>query len=46
VANVLEHQGVESFEKSWLELIASVTGQIEKAAATAQSSGTVKAAAD
>jgi transaldolase len=32
VAETLETQGVESFAKSWEELIASVTAQIEKAA--------------
>jgi transaldolase len=46
VANVLEHQGVDSFEKSWLGLIASVTEQIQKAGATVLPSGSVKAAAD
>jgi transaldolase len=44
VAEVLEHQGVESFDKSWEELIASVTEQIKKAGATVQQSA--KAAAD
>ena len=44
VANVLEQQGVESFEKSWEELIASVTEQIEKAGATVMPAGAVKPA--
>jgi transaldolase len=44
VAEVLERQGVESFDKSWEELIASVTEQIKKAGATVQQSA--KAAAD
>ena len=34
VAAVLERQGVESFKKSWEELIASVTAQVEKAGAS------------
>jgi transaldolase len=46
VADVLERQGVASFEKSWEELIASVTTQIEKAGATVSAAGGVKAAAD
>ncbi len=44
VAEVLEKQGVESFEKSWEELIASVTGQIEKAGASVTPAGVVKPA--
>nr|WP_294501940.1 transaldolase [uncultured Rhodopila sp.] len=44
VADVLEQQGVESFEKSWEELIASVTEQIEKAGATVMAAGAVKPA--
>jgi transaldolase len=44
VAAVLEQQGVESFEKSWEELIASVTGQIEKAGASVMPAGAVKPA--
>jgi transaldolase len=44
VANLLERQGVESFEKSWEELIASVTEQVKKAGATVLESGAVKPA--
>jgi transaldolase len=33
VADLLERQGVDSFEKSWEELIASVTEQVRKAGA-------------
>jgi transaldolase len=44
VADLLERQGVESFEKSWEELIASVTGQLEKAGATVMQAGAVKPA--
>jgi transaldolase len=44
VAEALERQGVESFDKSWEELIASVTEQIKKASATVLQSA--KAAAD
>jgi transaldolase len=33
VADVLEREGVGSFQKSWEELIASVTAQVEKAGA-------------
>ena len=44
VADLLERQGVDSFEKSWEELIASVTEQIKKAAAATGSP--VKAAAE
>jgi transaldolase len=41
VADLLETQGVASFEKSWEELIASVTEQIEKAGATVMPAGAV-----
>jgi transaldolase len=44
VAAVLEKQGVESFAKSWEELIASVTQQIEKAGAAVMPAGAVKPA--
>jgi transaldolase len=44
VADVLERQGVESFAKSWEELIASVTEQVEKAGATVMPTGAGKAA--
>jgi transaldolase len=44
VADLLERQGVESFEKSWEELIASVTEQVEKAGASVLPSGAVKPA--
>jgi transaldolase len=44
VADVLEKQGVESFEKSWEELIASVTQQIEKAGASVTPAGAVRPA--
>jgi transaldolase len=44
VAELLERQGVESFEKSWEELIASVTEQLEKAGATVMPAGAVKPA--
>jgi transaldolase len=44
VADVLEKQGVESFEKSWEELIASVTEQIEKAGGSVTPDGAVKPA--
>jgi transaldolase len=46
VADLLERQGVASFEKSWEELIASVTEQIEKAGATVMPAGAVKPAGD
>jgi transaldolase len=42
VALVLEEQGVASFAKSWEELIASVTEQIEKAGASVMPAGAVK----
>ena len=45
VANLLEKQGVESFEKSWEELIASVTEQLEKMGASVMPAGAVKPAA-
>jgi transaldolase len=44
VAELLESQGVSSFEKSWEELIASVTEQIEKAGAKVMPAGAVKPA--
>ncbi|HEY4044845.1 MAG TPA: transaldolase [Rhodopila sp.] len=44
VADLLERQGVDSFAKSWEELIASVTEQIEKAGATVTPAGAVKPA--
>jgi transaldolase len=44
VAKVLEEQGVASFEKSWEELIASVTEQIEKFGASVMPAGAVKPA--
>lgn len=44
VANALEEQGIESFAKSWDELIASVTKQVEKAGATVMPAGAVKPA--
>ena len=44
VADLLERQGVESFEKSWEELIASVTEQVEKAGASVMPGGAVKPA--
>jgi transaldolase len=44
VALLLEKQGVASFEKSWEELIASVTEQIEKAGASVMPAGAVKPA--
>jgi transaldolase len=44
VADLLERQGVESFEKSWEELIASVTEQVEKAGASVMPAGAVKPA--
>ncbi len=45
VATLLEHQGVASFEKSWEELIASVTEQLEKFGASVMPAGAVKPAA-
>ena len=44
VANTLEEQGVASFAKSWDELIASVTEQIEKAGGSVMPAGAVKPA--
>lgn len=44
VADLLETQGVASFEKSWEELIASVTEQLEKAGASVMPAGAVKPA--
>ena len=44
VSKLLERQGVESFEKSWEELIASVTKQLEKAGASVMPAGAVKPA--
>ncbi|PPQ25719.1 transaldolase [Rhodopila globiformis] len=44
VAAVLEEQGVESFAKSWEELIASVTQQIEKMGGSVMPAGAVKPA--
>ena len=41
VANTLEAQGVASFAKSWDELIASVTGRLEKAGASVMPAGAV-----
>ncbi|MFL5282454.1 MAG: transaldolase [Rhodopila sp.] len=46
VPAVLEKQGVESFAKSWEELIASVTQQIEKMGASVMPAGAVKPAGD
>jgi transaldolase len=44
VADLLERQGVDSFEKSWEELIASVTDQVKKAGAKVHSGGAVSPA--
>jgi len=44
VADTLEEQGVASFAKSWDELIASVTAQIEKSGAEVMPAGAVKPA--
>ena len=44
VSQVLEKQGVTSFAKSWDDLIASVTEQIEKAGAVVMPAGSVKPA--
>ncbi len=46
VAELLEKQGVELFEKSWEELITSVTEQLEKAGASVMPAGAVKPAGD
>jgi transaldolase len=42
IVNELEEQGLASFAKSWDELIASVTGQLEKAGAEVMPAGAVK----
>lgn len=42
VVNGLEEQGLASFAKSWDELIASVTGQLEKAGAEVMPAGAVR----
>jgi transaldolase len=42
VVTVLEQQGLASFAKSWEELIASVTSQLEKAGAEVTPAGAVK----
>ncbi len=42
VADGLEEQGLASFAKSWDELIASVTSQLEKAGAEVMPAGAVK----
>lgn len=44
VAELLEAQGTASFEKSWEELIVSVTKQLEKAGASVMPAGAVKPA--
>jgi len=44
VADTLEEQGIASFAKSWDELIASVTTQIEKSGAEVMPAGAVKPA--
>ncbi len=44
VAEVLEQQGIASFAKSWDELIASVTGRLEKAGAEVMPAGAVRPA--
>ena len=44
VADTLEEQGVASFAKSWDELIASVTAQLEKSGAEIMPAGAVKPA--
>ena len=44
VAELLETEGTASFEKSWEELIASVTKQLEKAGASVMPAGAVKPA--
>ena len=41
VANTLEAQGIASFARSWDELIASVTAQLEKAGASVMPAGAV-----
>jgi transaldolase len=42
VVKGLEEQGLASFIKSWDELIASVTGQLENAGAEVMPAGAVK----
>jgi transaldolase len=42
VVNELESQGLAAFAKSWDELIASVTSQLEKAGAAVLATGAVK----
>ena len=42
IVDTLEQQGLASFAKSWDELIASVTDQLEKAGAQVMSTGAVK----
>ncbi|MGI4797800.1 MAG: transaldolase [Janthinobacterium lividum] len=42
IVDTLEQQGLASFAKSWDELIASVTDQLEKAGAQVMSAGAVK----
>ena len=44
VADTLEQQGIASFAKSWDELIASVTQQLEKSGAEVMPAGAVKPA--
>jgi len=44
VADLLEAQGGASFEKSWEELIGSVTEQLKKAGASIMPAGAVKPA--
>ena len=44
VTDLLERQGVASFEKSWDELIASVTAQLERAGADVMPAGAVRPA--
>ncbi len=44
VTDLLERQGVASFEKSWDELIASVTAQLERAGAAVMPAGAVRPA--
>ena len=44
IADTLEQQGVASFAKSWDELIASVTRQMEKSGAEVMPAGAVKPA--
>jgi transaldolase len=44
VTDLLEQQGVASFERSWDELIASVTAQLERAGAEVMPAGAVSPA--